>query len=61
MLENNVVSNGLVNYTGVLVPANQIVFVSRVPTCLESADIYTYIYIYIVFMYNPGICTEGRP
>ena len=37
MLWNEVVSNGLV-VTGVLVRVSQIVFVSKVPKCLESAE-----------------------
>ena len=37
MLWNEMVSNGLV-VTGVLVLASQIVFVSKVPKCLESAE-----------------------
>ena len=36
MLWNEVVSNGLV--TGVLVLVSQMVFVSKVPKCLESAE-----------------------
>ena len=37
MLWNEVVSNGLV-VTGVLVLVSQMVFVSKVPNCLESAE-----------------------
>ena len=37
MLWNGVVSNGLV-VTGVLVLVSQMVFVSKVPKCLESAE-----------------------
>ena len=47
------VSNGLV-VTSVLVLVSQIVFVSKVPKCLESAEmqggyapVYIYIYIYM--------------
>ena len=56
MLWNEVVSNGLVNYSGVLVlVVNQMVLVWRVPKCFESAEmqrgdiplaIYIHIYIY---------------
>ena len=51
MLWNEVVSNGLV-VTGVLVLVSQMVFVSKVPKCLESAEMgeicpgYIYLYMY---------------
>ena len=58
MLWNQVVSNGLV-ITGVLVLVSQMVFVSKVPKCLESAEmqgdipqpIYIYIFIFYVAYY----------
>ena len=59
MLWNEVVSNGLV-VTGVLVLVSQMVFVSKVPKCLESAKVQgagyapAHIYIYI----HPSIDTH---
>ena len=35
---DKVVSNGLVNYAGALVLVHQIVFASRMPKCLKSAE-----------------------
>ena len=58
MLWNKVVSNGLVNYTGVLVLVNQKVFVSRFRKCFESADMQGGIYpdphIYIIYIHIYG-------
>ena len=60
MLWNKVVATGLVEYTGVLVLLSQMVFVSRVPKCPESAKmrgedipqlLYIYIYVYTYYMY----------